>query len=117
MRNEILESEVRRIMEKTNQNHYQWTSKQDAYYFDQNTLFVILNQFFDDGVNEKRYSLLLMLTPAGMKTVSTALYYKEADNFECFDSFFTRILNVEKHENVFKIRVKMASGLKKSLEC
>lgn len=113
IKNEVLEQEVKKIMAYTNKGHYRWTFRQDSCYYDENTLLVVFTQDFCDGLHEKKYSLMLLITPAGKKTVYNELFYKEDHNFEDFDLFINRILNINKEGDQLLITVKMVSGKEK----
>ncbi len=114
VKNQMLESKVKEIMDKTNSGHYNWTSRKDSYYFDENTLFVVFSQEFYDGVKEKKYSLLLMITPAGTKTLYNEIYFFSDQNYENFDQCITRILGAEKENEKIKVSVKTVSGKEKT---
>ncbi len=114
-KNVVLENEVGRLMSKTNKGHCSWTSRQDQCYFDENTLIVVFTQDFNDGTREKKYSHLLIITPAGIKTAYNEIFYLSSHNYENFDLFICRILNVRKEGREFKIDVKMTSGKEETI--
>jgi|GEM_PF-3419803 len=113
LKNESLEQEVRKIMAHTNNGHYQWTSRQDFSYFDENTLVVVFTQDFFDGIYERKYSLLMLITPAGKKTIFNEIFCNEKNGFEDFDLFINKIININKESDQLLVTVKMVSGKEK----
>lgn len=114
LRNDFLEEEVKKIMSKTNNGHYQWTSRHDSCYYDKNTLVVVFTQEFNDGIHEKKYSLLVLITPAGRKTIYNENFCYEQQGYEDYNLFINKILNITKEGNQYKITVKMLSGKEKT---
>ncbi len=112
IKNEVLEQEVKKIMAYTNKGHDRWTFRQDYCYYDENTLVVVFTQVFCNGMYEKKYSLMVLMTPAGKETVYNELFYIE-DHIEDFDLFINRILNINIKDNQLLITVKMVSGKEK----
>lgn len=116
MKNELLEFEARKIISRTNHGNYHWTTKQDSYYFDENTLFVAFTKFYDDGVNEKRTSLLYLLTPAFKKELYHKKFYDERNSFDNLDLLIFKIISVEKENENFKVKIRTVSGKERDLK-
>ena len=115
-RNLILENEASKILQNTNKGHFNWTSKEDQIYLNKFHLFVLFSQDYDDGISQRRYSIIYSITPAGKHEIYNEMFYNNSLNLCQPDCYLVKLISVSKNEQKIELIAKTQDGKNKTIK-